>query len=293
VSEEKHSSQNYNTGFIIGAVILAIVLVLISFSTIGVAYVTNLPIEENGGVAVNVQDQTTPPFAIRINQIESQDYSISSTPEINTYNITINSSTGLSIGDKLAVIEQNGEARLFFGEILNIIGNVLIMDSLIPFNFTTAATVFKFNDELIIDGATNEQVYSIFNFFDAPVDITRVIFHCTDNVQMHDGLFCGQSELNRGILFRKKKIDGSYINYWNIKNNGEWRDLAYDVAYSGAGKPPDSTYGLGARLTYGGQSKHGVVIRLEKFESIELVIQDDLTDISTAHFMVEGHFTQD
>ena len=45
------------------------------------------------------------------------------------------------------------------------------------------------------------------------------------------------------------------------------------------------------RLTFGGQNKHGVVIRLEPMECIEVLIQDDQTDISSASLIAEGHFT--
>ena len=108
---------------------------------------------------------------------------------------------------------------------------------------------------------------------------------------MHDGLFCGISQLSRGIEFRKLTNEGYYINYFNVRNNAKWGLLAYDVQYTEKGKPPDDTYGFGSRLTYAGQEKHGVTIRLEPNESIQLLVQDDLTDISGASLVIEGHFT--
>ena len=253
------------------------------------------PLEENGAIPVNSQDQTTRPFDIRVNQIlDDSTYLLSVSPVINSYNLTLNTVVGLSVGDNIAFLEQNGNPELYLGNIESILVNTITLNNPVPYNFNPSiASVFTFDNDLTVDGSTTTQIFSITNFFNQEIDIVRFLFHCTDNVVMHDGLFCGNIELNRGVTLRKKLLDGTYINYWTIKNNGDWAQLTYDVSYSDKGKPPDSTYGFTTRLTYGGQSKHGVVIRLKKGESIEFLIQDDLTGISTSNLMVEGHFTQD
>jgi len=147
---------------------------------------------------------------------------------------------------------------------------------------------------LNVDGSTTDQVFGITNVFNESVDIVRFMWHCTSNEDMDDGRFCriDSPGLEKGIVLRKLTSKGYYINYWNIKNNGEWNELAFDTQYTDKGKRPNQIYSFASRLTYGGQSKHGVVIRLEPGESIELVIQDDLTDIPSASMMVEGHFVQ-
>lgn len=280
----------------LGLLFLSVTL-LIGYSSVKVVYDTasaGLVNNETGGIDVNLQDQTTRPVDIRINQIlDDTTYSLSVTPTIDQYDLTLNTVSGLSVGDNIAFLEQNGMPQLFFGVILGISGNVVTMDGPVPYNFTPSATaVFTFNNDLTVDGSTNTEVFSIINLFDEAIDIVRFNFHCTDNVEMHDGLFCGDDELERGILLRKYTLDGYYINYWNIKNNGQWTELAFDTSYSDKGKPPDDTYGFASRLTYGGSSKHGVVIRLNPGERIELLVQDDLTSISNGNLMVEGHFVQ-
>lgn len=258
-----------------------------------VSFIENL-FEENGGLPVNVQDQTTRPFDIRMNQIiDNSSYSLASVPIIDSYDLILNTTLGLTIGDNIAFLEENGMPEILFGKILNIAGNRITLDEPVPHNYTPYNTfVFTFINDISVDGSTTKEVFEICNFFKEPVDIVRFIFHCTDNVVMHDGLFCGNVGLTRGIVLRKKKIDGSYINYWNVKNNGNWGELAFDTSYNDKGKPPDSTYGFTSRLTYGGQSKHGVVIRLDMGECIQVLVQDNLNSISTANIMVEGHFIQ-
>lgn len=250
------------------------------------------PLESNGAIPVNIQDQETRPFDTRVNQIISSSYSLTVSPTVDSYNLTLNTTTGLIVGDTIAFIEQNGIAQIYFGEIEAINGNVITMDSPVPFNFTPSATsVFEFDNNLNKDGSITTQVFGLTNFFDESLDITRFLFHCTDDSPMDDGTFCGGNELTRGMVLRKKLTNGNYINYWTIRTNGQWGELAYDKTYDA--KAPSGLYGMTVRLTYAGQEKHGVVIRLEPNESIELLVQDDLTAITSAKLMVEGHFVQD
>lgn len=249
------------------------------------------PLEENGAIPINIQDQTSRPFDIRVNQIISSAYSLTAVPTINTYDLTLNTTSGLAVGDSIAFLEQNGMPQLLFGEILAININTITLDTLIPWNFTPAnTTVFEFNSDLSIDGSTTEQIFTITNFFAEEIDIVRFVFHCTDNVVMDDEKFCGLTKLTRGLVLRKQLQNGNYINYFNVKTNGEWAELAFDKSYDD--KAPAGFYGFSTRLTYGGQSKHGVVIRLAPGESIQLIVQDDLTGLEKGGLMVEGHFVQ-
>ena len=51
-------------------------------------------------------------------------------------------------------------------------------------------------------------------------------------------------------------------------------------------------YGLSVRMTFAGQDKHGVVVRLDTGEEFQIVVQDDLTGLETFSCMAEGHFVQ-
>lgn len=275
---------------IISAVLISVAIIL-SGMLIKTTHVTNLPIEENGGLAVNIQDQTTRPFSLKVNQIINSSYTLASVPVINTYDLNFTTVGTLVVGDKIALLEQNGFPQILQGKILAINGNVITLDRPVPYNFTPSATiVFSFNNQINVDGSAVTQVFGISNFFNEPVDITRFIFHCRDATSMDDGTFCGRPVLTRGVVLRKELLDGNYINYFNVKNNGGWGELAYDKSYDD--KAPAGLFGFTTRLTYGGQSKHGVVIRLQPNETIEFLIQDDLTGLSSGILMVEGHFIQ-
>jgi hypothetical protein len=164
------------------------------------------------------------------------------------------------------------------------------MDSPVPYAFIPANTVvLKYDDSLNKDGSVTAVVPSIVNFFDKALDITRFLFHILDDSAMDDAKFGGITALTRGILLRKKLVSGDYINYFNVKKNSEFAMLGYDVSYSD--KAPAGSFGFRTRITYAGVGKHGVTIRLQPGEAIELLLQDDLTDLSDFHLMVQGHFT--
>ncbi len=260
-----------------------------AYNRLGTAVTIVSPLGDNGAIPVNIIDQTNVPLDIKVHEIINDNISLSQTPTIDTYDLVLNTGHGVSIGDLIEFQEEVDFPRLYFGEVLNVVGDTITMDTLVPWNFTTAGTiVFTFNNDLSVNGAVTEQVFTITNRLQTEFDITRILFHCTDNTAIDDSKFCGISKLTRGIVFRKKLLDGSYINYWNIKSNGEWGEIAFDKSYDD--KAPAGFFGFTTRLTYSGNSKHGVIIQLLKGESIEVVVQDDLTGLETSGLMIEGHF---
>lgn len=251
----------------------------------------DLVLEENGGVPVNVQDQSTRAFDIRVNQILNDTITLAVQPTAGSYDLTLTGGHGVVATDEIAFLEQDGMPQLLFGKVLNVATNVITLDTPVPYAFSVADTsVFTYSSQLTVDGSSTTQIFKIENFFNEAVDITRFIWHATDATSMDDAKFAGGSALTRGCVLRKRLVGGSYINYWNVKTNGDWGELAFDKNYDD--KAPAGFYGISVRLTYGGQSKHGVVIRLSPGEAIEFLIQDDLTGLTTANFMVEGHFIQ-
>jgi hypothetical protein len=247
-----------------------------------------LALESNGGVPVNVQDQTTRPFDVRINQPDKTGLTIAAQPTVGSYDVTLSTGHGVIIGDILALFEDDVMPQLWYGDVLNVVGDVITLDTPCPYAFTVAGTVGETSlVNMNVDGSVTPEIYGIVNVFNVAVDIVRLIIHITDTTAMDDGKFGGQAALTNGVVFRKKISASQYINYWNVKTNGEIGGIAYDRRYDD--KAPAGVYGMTTRLTYGGQSKHGVVIRLEPGEAIEMIIQDDLTGLSSFITTFEGH----
>jgi len=95
--------------------------------------------------------------------------------------------------------------------------------------------------------------------------------------------------LTNGVLLRQN--NGEINNIWNVKTNGEFGLLAYDTAYTD--KAPAGSEGFRFRNTYAGQSKHGVTLRLQPGETLEILIQDDLSGLEVFNVMAQGHIVTD
>jgi hypothetical protein len=237
------------------------------------------------------QDQTTRPIGIKINQVLDDTITLSTAPTVNSYTVALTAGHGVANGNKLAFLEQNGSPQIFYGVALNVATNTITMDSPVPFSFTPAdTTVLKYNDNLIVNGSGTAIVANMHNYFTNKIDITRFIFHIEDDVAMDTAKFGGITALTRGLVLRKNNGDGTYTHYWNVKKNGELAELAYDLEYDS--KAPAGSYALRCRLSYGGEQKHGVVIRLEPGQAVEVLIQDDLTALEEFDITVEGHVVE-
>jgi hypothetical protein len=57
-------------------------------------------------------------------------------------------------------------------------------------------------------------------------------------------------------------------------------------------KPKTGQYGFIFRKAFGGQGNHGVTVRLkaDDFDSIQCIIQDDLTDLISFKLVIQGHY---
>jgi hypothetical protein len=107
----------------------------------------------------------------------------------------------------------------------------------------------------------------------------------TDDTSMDDNRFGGIAKLTRGVVLRI--VDTFQKTIFNWKTNGEIAQWCFDTTYSD--KAPAGFFGFRARITFGGQSKHGVVLRISTGDVIQIVIQDDLSGLETLRVCGEGH----
>lgn len=247
--------------------------------------------EGNGGFPVNVQDQATKPFSLRLSQSVSTGLTLALDTVVNTYTATYSPGHGITVGQDVAIFDVVQE-KVFYGGVLNVAVDTITFDTPFPVSFTAAnSTSFSYIKNMAIDGSVDAEVFEFANYLIAPIDVTRILFHIVSGNPMDTARFGSiAGGLGRGIVLRKYESPTTYTNYWNAKTNGDIGELMFDVRYEE--KAPAGEYGLNARMTYAGQDKHGVVIRLEQGQSLQLVIQDDLTTQTSFTATVEGHLTQ-
>lgn len=250
------------------------------------------PIEVVTGDApldVIVGDQTTPALLIYLNQVQGSAV-LTENFSIDSYNITINDSTAVNIGDYVGVFNLEFN-KFYVGNVLEVNGLVITMDTPSSFNFTVGDSFQCGTKDMNVDGSVTPQIYSLRADpnLDITVDVTRVIIHITDNVDMDDEKFGGITKLTRGVVLRR--VDGTHQNLFNVKSNGEFGEIAFDKVYDP--KAPAGFYGFSSRLTFAGSNKMGVAIRLGPNEDLQLIVQDDLTGLNSFRIMVEGHVVVD
>ncbi len=247
-------------------------------------------------VDANLQDQTSPSVIAKFHRIDTiTDLAVETA--INDKTITVTDSTGFVI-DEYLVLYSNVTDRYYLGNILDITGNVITVDSPIDsvLPVGTAVTTGPFN--MAIDGSVTPSIFGLRgqdalpDGVDLVFDITRIIFHCTTDGTVDLSKFGDiAGGITNGLVLRKR--DGVYNNIFNIKTNGELAGIMYDISIQQATNPAQGQNGFYARLTFASQGKIGVAVRLSKGEDLEFIVQDDLSDITLFEVVAEGHIVED
>jgi hypothetical protein len=144
--------------------------------------------------------------------------------------------------------------------------------------------------DLNVDGSTNRQTFSVGSPLTGTLDITRFIFQITTTAVPAWDEFGDIEALTRGCAMRV--VNGETTNLWNIKSNSELANLMYDMKVYDSDLP-FNVNGLAGRLTYAGQEKHGVVLRITGGEAIEFIVQDALQTLLSFRIIACGHLVTD
>jgi hypothetical protein len=137
-----------------------------------------------------------------------------------------------------------------------------------------------------VDGSTTPQIFGVRNpsTVDIPleVDISRLMFSSltATTPQLSDfGDIAGG--LTRGIVIRA--VDGTYRNIVNFKTNMEMKEAMYDLEIQTTAATAQD--GLTGRFTF---EKLGQVVRIGPDEDLQIIIQDDLTTLTSFEVIAEG-----
>jgi len=259
------------------------------------------PLESNGAVPVNIQDQHSEIIDLILhNQIDT--IALNQTNSIDDRFIYINTST---TPDNTMIICLKEESAFYQASILSVssIGGdmyLIELDTPLDYAFTSATYGELATTNMAIDGSSTPVIFKVSpkgSRDNVSWDITRIIFVMAgtgigaQNDAPDDGDFGVTGVLTNGVVLRS--INGITKNIFNVKRNGEFRLRAYDVEYTDASKA--GLYSVGVRRTFAGQSKNGVTVRLDAItnDTIEVIIQDDLTDMFGMKAVVQGHMVTD
>ncbi len=241
-----------------------------------------------GGLDVNIQDQSTQGLDLDFKKAAA----VATTPSVaivaEDTTVTLTSTTGFI--DGVLVEIQEGDVFYHGTQLGAPAGSVITLDTPVDRAFTTAASVRPFTTNMAVNGSGTPQVFSVGPLGTTILlDLTRIVGYIQDGTVMDDSLFGGVAALTNGCVMRRR--NGVLTNYWNVKSNNRLAMLCGSDFYY-TEKAPTGSYGARFRMTYAGRDKHGVTIRVEVGDSLEVIIQDDLTGLEEFNMMTQGHVVE-
>lgn len=246
--------------------------------------------ETGKAVDVAIQDQITPPVIANFNQILG--FSLTSVATvIGEYTITVDDASSFSSGNYV-IMYSPSDLRFYLGHVLSKATNMLTMDNPLDFAFPVGSVIKSTNTNLAVNGGTTPVVFGLRGVsetypFDVVFDVTRIMFFCETASACSLALFGDLTALTKGLVLRKK--NGDYYNIFNVKSNGELAGIMYDFQIIASTNPVFGQDGFIGRLTFAGQDKIGVALRLRSGEDVELLVQDDLSGLTKLEVVAEGH----
>lgn len=280
--------------YILPLLIIAVCVAGNSYSTqLRNLYITGVVSNEtakvtNGGLDVNIQDQHTRALDLYFVRADGAPTTLASPAVVDQYELTLASAAGFVDAAYVGVVDGSG--GFYFATQLGApAANVITLDSLIDQAYVVGSVVLNLTRDMNVDGSVSPQTFQIGPIGTTiEIDIVRIMGVMFGSTAMDDGEFGDLPALTRGCVLRV--TNGVKTNNWNVKSNGELALIGFDFMYPDT--PPAGQNSARFRITYGGQTKHGVTVRLMASETLEFIIQDDLTGMQGFNMMAQGHVVE-
>ena len=249
-------------------------------------------VESNNALAINIQDQHTRAFDLFFAKDVGNPTTLTTDAVEDEYFLSVTTGHGL-VATNDFVLQDLVSQRGFTGQVVSIAGdNIVNIDRPLEFSYLATSTIVQERTkELNVDGSSMRQVFSVGSPLTAELDITRFMIQMITDSAIELDKFGDIAPLTRGCVMRA--VNGSSYNFQNFKTNSEISHVSYDLEIYDAANPGQGVYGLNGRLTYAGQEKHGVTIRIGGGESIEFIVQDDLSGLTQFRVIAAGHMVTD
>ena len=245
----------------------------------------------NTGIAVFVQDQTTDPLDIWfLNELSSTTLD---TPAVRG-STSFTAPAGHTINQGNIIEIANTSQRFLQASVLSVVGNVITVDTPLNHNYPVgSALIISSNDMSVVGSLSSPVSFKIVPGPSQSGDIVRIIVGIQDNGAMDFSTFGSLNALTNGCVLRVKLANGDYVNLFNWKNNGQFTMRSFDHQF--LTKVGGGLNSFISRSTWGGQSKRGVILRLNGSlgEELEVLVQDDLSSLSTFEMIAQGHVLQE
>jgi hypothetical protein len=248
--------------------------------------ITDPVVAADGSIPVNLRDQTTRMVDVPFARPLGASTTLAVAASVNDRTITVADATGFAAGqtvfvysvDRFDLVEEVGAP----------VGNVITLDTPLSYAFGIGTNVINLTAEMAVNGSVTPQTFVAGPVLvDTVAEITGLSGVLVDNLDMDDSKFGGISALTNGCVLRLNSTE--IINYANFKTNGDISAyVRSSIPYNQ--KAGGGSYSAPFVTSFAGQSNRGVVVTLAAGQTIDLIVQDDLTALLSFKMYITGRY---
>jgi len=235
-------------------------------------------------IDATIQSSTSPLYVVKFSNIVAETTLTSLTAK-DDYIINVTSATGFVVGQYLTIYSI-ADNRVYFATVLAINTLAITLDRPLDFEFPIGASVSVGSTNMNVNGSVTPQIFGVRNpgVTDIPleIDISRLMFSSlTASTPQLSDFGDITNGLTRGVVIRA--VNGTYRNIVNFKTNMDMKEAMFDLEIQDAASQAQD--GLTGRFTF---ERLGQVVRIGEGEDLQIIIQDDLTSLTSFEVIAEG-----
>lgn len=242
----------------------------------------------NQGTDVHNKDRIEDLIIVKFNNLTNRT-TLASAGAIDDKTITLTSPTGTTDGKYVILFDPDSERFSTFNQVGAAVGNVIILDSRLDFDYPEGTFVDLANTNMAVDGSITPVTFGLRGTDSPPgVDITfmltRMIFTSLTVSAVSLAEFADIPALTNGIFFRSRNDRNK--NVTNVKTNSDLANIMFDWTPFAATNPVQGQDGFVSRITL---TRIGSTMELPLGDDAEWIVQDALDAVTLYEIVAEGY----
>lgn len=249
---------------------------------------------KNRAVPVTHQDQTTPLLSSIFSQsVSGGNFTLSadtvaSTVDVLNYTFSVNVGHTIVPGNEIILLDVLTD-RSLQAKVVSVATNDITIDRPIDHVFPYAGIVptlgRKTVSDLSVDGSVTPQIYTI-RAGSIPHDYYGYSFCMIHSSEPDDSKFGDLNALTNGLVLRI--VNGYQQTLFNFKKNGDFK--RYGGLLTVQEKSGGGEYSTCCRINV--SEIYGIAQRISGTSAIQIIVQDDLSGLTSAEALAFGHITE-
>ncbi|MCK5616395.1 hypothetical protein KAR91_81790 [Candidatus Pacearchaeota archaeon] len=200
--------------------------------------------------------------------------------------IVLNDASTFSVNDEIHLALGSTHTHMY-RKITVIATNTVTLDAAIDIALTDGSDVIKVDTNMAVDGSITPVVFTASAAPGEKIDLIRLLFSISSTASPDDSKFGGIAALTNGVHIRRNINDTTYQTIAIWRANKDMKLDMYNVDY--AQKAGGGNWGTNGRWSVFDGT--GAVINIDNAdgETLECIIQDNLTGLLTYRMKGQGH----